>query len=117
MRYPFGMTMPARTYSAKSGYRYGFNGQDKSPEVSENSTTAEFWQYDARIGRRFNVDPKGNINESSYSCFYNNPIFIIDILGNAGEPNKQTGEIKASFTFVRAEGVTDEQYKKSFRKF
>jgi len=27
--YPFGMVMPGRKYSVGSGYRYGFNGQEK----------------------------------------------------------------------------------------
>jgi hypothetical protein len=42
--YPFGMTMPERKYSqANSSYRYGFNGQEKSTEINDNSYTAEFW--------------------------------------------------------------------------
>ncbi len=51
------MTMPGRNYKAGSGYRFGFNGQERSTEINDNSFTAEFWQYDARIGRRWNVDP------------------------------------------------------------
>jgi len=36
------------------GYRYGFNGQEKSDEIKGegNSYTALFWEYDPRIGRR-----------------------------------------------------------------
>ena len=61
-------------------YRFGFNGQERDDEVSGegNSYTAEFWQYDSRLGRRFNVDPVVKVHESPYACFANNPIWIID---------------------------------------
>ena len=41
------------------GYRYFFNGQEADNEVLGEgvSLTAEFWQYDSRLGRRWNVDP------------------------------------------------------------
>ena len=68
--------MPGRKYSAGSEYRYGFNGQEKSKEVFENSTSAEFWQYDARIGRRWNVDPV--YKHSPYETFGGNPILMMD---------------------------------------
>lgn len=61
-------------------YRFGFNGQEKDNEVSGlgNSNTAEFWQYDSRLGRRWNVDPVDQIQLSNYSCFANNPIYFVD---------------------------------------
>lgn len=40
--------------------------------------TAEFWQYDARIGRRWNVDPVVKEYESPYAAFGNNPIWNVD---------------------------------------
>ncbi len=80
--YPFGMTMPGRNYTASSAYRYGFNGQEKSDEIDINTTTAQFWEYDARSGRRWNLDPKSNPSLSSYSTFSDNPVFNIDILGD-----------------------------------
>ncbi|MFN9319888.1 MAG: hypothetical protein ACK58Q_04825, partial [Chitinophagales bacterium] len=67
--YPFGMPMPNRTYSLSSSkYRFGFNGQEKDDEVygAGNLNTAEFWEYDTRIGRRWNTDPRPNISVSSY---------------------------------------------------
>ena len=65
-------------------YRYGFNGQEKSDEIKGegNSYTAQFWEYDPRIGRRWNVDPILKPYESSYASFANNPIWITDRLGN-----------------------------------
>ncbi len=48
--------------------------------------TAEFWQYDARIGRRWNVDPKPNVSISPYAAFENNGIFNSDPLGDTTRP-------------------------------
>ncbi len=75
--------MPGRQYSATTAYRYGFNGQEKSTEIDPNgsSYTAEFWQYDARIVRRWNVDPVFKEYESPYAAFANNPIWITDVNG------------------------------------
>ncbi|GAA3937217.1 hypothetical protein GO495_12085 [Chitinophaga oryziterrae] len=77
--YPFGMLQPDRRYSLGT-YRYGFNGQEKSDEINGdgNSYTAQFWEYDSRIGRRWNVDPVQQIDKSDYSVFYNNPILNTD---------------------------------------
>jgi hypothetical protein len=41
-------------------------------------TTAQFWEYDARLGRRWNIDPIDQISISNYACFGNNPIINID---------------------------------------
>lgn len=43
--------------------------------------TAEFWEYDARLGRRFNIDPKSIPSTSPYACFSNNPILFVDQKG------------------------------------
>ncbi len=85
--YAFGMIMPGRNFNS-SEYRFGFNGQEKDDEISGvgNSYTAEFWQYDPRLGRRWNTDPVVKSWESSYACFAGNPIFMIDPNGdNADE--------------------------------
>src|SRR6478736_3791665 len=49
-------------YGTAGRYRYGFNGQEMSNEIKGvgNSYTAEFWEYDPRLGRRWNVDPMTN---------------------------------------------------------
>ncbi len=82
--YPYGMTMPGRSYSSGSQYRYGFQGQEKDDEIagSGNSYTAEFWQYDSRLGRRWNTDPIVKPHESPYATFANNPIWFVDPLGS-----------------------------------
>ncbi len=76
------MQMPGRTYTASFGYRYSINGQEKTPEIAPNTYTAMYWEYDSRIGRRWNVDPAGKIWESPYSVFGANPIRNVDPLGN-----------------------------------
>ena len=80
--YPFGMGMIGRNLTG--GHRYGFNSQEKDNEILENgnSYTAQFWQYDARLGRRWNIDPKPNPSISEYACFANNPIMFSDPLGD-----------------------------------
>lgn len=82
--YPFGMLMVGRSFNV-GGYRYGFNGQEKSDEIKGegNSYTAAFWEYDPRIGRRWNLDPKPTVGISMYSAFNGNPIAYSDVLGDA----------------------------------
>jgi hypothetical protein len=109
---PFGMVMPGRKFSANivygganapQRYRYGFNGQERDTDVGENINTAMFWEYDARIGRRWNVDPKPNISVSPYNCFGGNPIFYSDYLGdkikgaNQTSANRMLTEIQGTF--------------------
>ncbi|PJB14269.1 MAG: hypothetical protein CO118_09490, partial [Flavobacteriales bacterium CG_4_9_14_3_um_filter_32_8] len=66
--------------------------------------TAMFWEYDSRIGRRWNIDPVMKPWESSYSTFSNNPIWFTDPLGNDtikfGEDNKYSSTVKAKGTNV-----------------
>jgi len=72
--------MSERTYTSAAGYRFGFGGQEKDDEISGNgnSYTAEYWEYDARLGRRWNVDPVVMPCLSSYAPFLNNPIVYND---------------------------------------
>ena len=74
--------MPGRNFSA-GNYRYGFNGQEKSDDVTQGNYTAKFWEYDSRLGRRWNVDPKPIVAISSYSTFNNNPLYFSDALGDS----------------------------------
>jgi RHS repeat-associated protein len=84
------MTMPGRKFSS-GNYRYGMNGQERSTELNENSYTAEFWQYDSRLGRRWNTDPVVKDDESPYMVFGNNPIVMIDPNGADWYKNEKTG--------------------------
>ena len=101
--YPFGMEMGSYVFG---DYRYGFNGQEKDNEVagSGNSYSAEFWQYDSRLGRRWNLDPKPNPSISEYACFANSPIFYADPLGDTLRVGKgETPEFRKSMTNAIAE--------------
>ena len=66
------------------GYRYFFNGQEADNEVfgERASFSAEFWQYDSRLGRRWNVDPVFKEYESPYACFAGNPVWFADPSGD-----------------------------------
>ena len=84
--YPFGMLQPGRSYAQNgNGYRYGFNGQEKSDEIKGpgNSYTAEFWEYDPRAAIRWNLDPKPTVAQSPYVVFGRNPILFTDLKGDS----------------------------------
>lgn len=75
------MGMVGRTINS-SAYRFSINGQEKSPEIAINTTTALYWEYDARTVRRWNLDPKPSVKISLYSAFGNNPIWYTDPFGD-----------------------------------
>jgi hypothetical protein len=74
--------LDGRTVSL-DGYRYGFQNQEKDDEVLGlgYSYSAEFWQFDTRIGKRWNRDLVVKHHESPYACYANNPIWFIDVGG------------------------------------
>ncbi|MDA3906045.1 MAG: polymorphic toxin type 44 domain-containing protein [Bacteroidales bacterium] len=80
----------------KQVYRFGFGGQEKDDEITGNSGThytAAFWEYDTRIGRRWNVDPVIKHHESPYATFANNPIWFTDVMGaDSSLYNSENGE-------------------------
>ncbi len=92
--YPFGMLMTGRSWN-EDKTKYSFNGQEKDREIynNESITTALFWEYDGRIGRRWNLDPKPQVFISDYAAMSNNPILMLDFLGDyAGDYLSKTGE-------------------------
>jgi RHS repeat-associated protein len=56
------MLMPGRTYSATSGYRYGFNGKENDNEVKGEGNEQDYGMriYDPRLGKFLSVDPLKN---------------------------------------------------------
>jgi len=64
----------------KPSLRFAFNGQEKTDEISGvgNHTTALYWEYDTRLGRRWNLDPKPNVEESRYLAFKDSPVQFSD---------------------------------------
>lgn len=63
--------MPHLSYASTANYRFGFNGQEMINDVKAlgNSYTAEFWEYDSRMGRRYNLDPKPNLKHDLLLLF------------------------------------------------
>ncbi len=61
---------------------------EQTPEIAGvgNHYTAQFWEYDPRIARRWNLDPKPQISISDYAVNSLNPIITNDVLGDRGEP-------------------------------
>lgn len=100
-------------------YRYGFNGQQKDNEITGtgNSNTAMFWQYDTRLGRRWNLDPVDQIGISNYAVFGNSPIIITDPLGDKLKYGSR--EAKADVKYLRkhdaAFAATYKTWKKQYR--
>src|SRR5690625_3915382 len=81
-------------------YRFGFNGQEKVNEIAGmgNHNTAEFWEYDTRLGRRWNVDPVDQISISNYAVFRNSPLVYTDVDGDCVDcdenyPDAEVGDI------------------------
>jgi hypothetical protein len=95
--YPFGMGIDVRSFTATTTYRYGFNGQEVDDEINKNTYTAMFWEYDARIAKRWNVDPKPYAYESNYAIDRGNPIKNNDPNGDC--PDCKT-EARVSLNFT-----------------
>jgi hypothetical protein len=68
----------------RSDYLYSFNKQEKTDEIAGegNHTTAKYWEYDTRLGRRWNLDAIYNTDISRYAVNGNNPIFYLDPNGD-----------------------------------
>lgn len=78
------MVLPGRTYATSvDGYRFSHNGQEKDNDIFIGALSAEYWEYDSRTGRRWNLDPITHDWESPYATFSNNPIVLNDINGLA----------------------------------
>jgi len=84
--YPFHMQMEGRS-DVSNGYRYhGANGQESEREITGTGShsSAEYWMYDGRLGRRWNVEPKRSKlpDISTYSTYKNSPILNADQKGD-----------------------------------
>jgi RHS repeat-associated protein len=118
--YPFGMVEPGRQYAIlrDSAYHYGFNGQLKDNEIygKANAYTAENWEYDPRLGRRWNLDPIIHAGLSPYAAFADNPICFSDPFGDdtvkAGGKDAKAGDIvdfgKGRYTEAPSGTITKE---------
>ena len=79
----FGMLMPGRKFDAGTGYRYGFNGEEKDKDITNGDLDFGARIYDSRLGRWLSVDPLQHryANLSPYNGMGNNPILFIDPSG------------------------------------
>jgi hypothetical protein len=74
-----------------------FNGQRKSLEIGSDAQTAQFWEYNGDVGRRWNLDPLAAKlpHTSPYAVVEGNPIDKIDRDGQ--EPIKPLVGTVATF--------------------
>jgi len=90
-------TFTKQPETGNSDYRYWFNGKERSDEVygKGNLNTALFWEYDTRLGRRWNLEPVTKPWITSYHAFNNKPITFIDPNGDNANPiiDDETGDL------------------------
>ncbi len=91
------MPITERTHEQEA-YRFGFNSQERDDNINGtgNINTAEFWSYDTRLGRRWNMDPVIDPSISPYFCLEGNPLLMTDEHGDMPTPLK--GPYKSSFS-------------------
>lgn len=107
--YAFGQEMPGRKWAA-SNYRYGMNGQEKEDALYNGAHSAEYWMFDARLGRRWETDPFLLAWQSPYSTMANSPILNNDPNGDI---------VKADFkTWIQliGEAIVDKDFRATLIK-
>jgi RHS repeat-associated protein len=128
--YAFGQDIEERNFERDTKYRYGMNGQEKEDDVFVGAFSAQYWEYDSRTGRRWNVDPVDQISISNYACFKNNPIWFVDPNGmqaksDGGDPvpnprisnDNAKGENSNRFLSVRVKyDKKTKEYKSRYHK-
>jgi len=94
--YAFGQQQPGRTWQGTAeGYRYSHNSHEKEDALFKGAQSAEYWMYDSRIGRRWEMDPIMDETMSPYACFANSPIFYDDPEGlKPGGDDKKSNKVK-----------------------
>ncbi len=105
--YPFGWEMPGRSVN-KAGYRFGFNGVERSPEIGDGHNTTYFREQDTRIARWWQVDPKIRDFESPYVMMGNNPVLFSDVMGDT-----LSGDKKGRKDLKRIENKVEYKIKKT----
>ncbi|UEG49658.1 hypothetical protein LK994_13530 [Ferruginibacter lapsinanis] len=90
----------------KAKYPYSINGQMRSDEIVVNTTTAEFGEYDSRLMRRWNLDPKPDVSVSPYTMYSNNPIIYSDIALDTPR-NAGNGQLGQQFRFTNDGTIGD----------
>ena len=91
--YPFGMLMPGR--GAVGGYRFGFNGVEKEPDINENKNFTFYRIQDTEVGRWWSIDSRPNPSVSPYAMMEGKVIWYSDVLGDTLQFNDPTLETAA----------------------
>jgi len=98
---PFGSSLNTRSFSAGSGFRFGFNGKENQGELSDDDYDYGARIYDGRLGRWFSVDPKFEKYswQSSYAYYANSPVEVIDYngLGKESTHTDKDGKVLAVY--------------------
>tara|TARA_B100000678_G_scaffold290201_1_gene302542 strand:+ start:831 stop:1733 length:903 start_codon:yes stop_codon:yes gene_type:complete len=85
--YPFGLEHKGTDYgvATQTTHKYLYNSKELQDELALNWLDYGARNYDASVGRWFNVDPLAEefLDQSPYSAFNNNPILFIDPDGRA----------------------------------
>ena len=78
--YPFGSSLNTRSFSAGSGFRFGFNGKEKQSEIGGNNYDFGARIYDGSLGRWFSVEPLYSKypDWTTYQFAFNSPKLYID---------------------------------------
>jgi len=83
--YSFGSSLNTRSFSAGSGFRFGFNGKEKDDEISGDGNNSDygFRIYNPRLGKFLSVDPLFATFPwlTPYQYASNRPIVAIDLDG------------------------------------
>ena len=108
--YPFGMLEPGRNYSLSddSNFRYGFNGQERDDDIEGKGdlNTAQFWEYDTRLGRRWNLDPEPSEFQSNYLAMLDNPLWHDDPNGDVVDGEQSEPPTRPAHTIPQAGSKT-----------
>ncbi|RAK35246.1 UNVERIFIED_ORG: RHS repeat-associated protein [Chitinophaga ginsengisegetis] len=85
--YPFGLTMAGISSNALKGSNYPknrkeFNGMEHTTDLDLNQYDAFYRNLDPQIGKWWQIDSKPNHVESPYASMSNNPIGMVDPLGD-----------------------------------
>jgi hypothetical protein len=113
------MALPGRKFNqGTTKYRYGFNSHEKSDEIAGegNHTTALFGEYDTRLVRRWNTDPRPDVSMSPYAMFSNNPIWFNDIALDTPR-NAGNGALGQQFSFTNDGSLSANQFQQMQASF
>jgi hypothetical protein len=96
--------MSERTWTAQSGYRYGFNGHEKLNYGISNCEIRDFGarNFDSRLAIFYSIDPKfvSYPYSSTYTFSFDNPIRFIDLNGEGPEDASTGDPSRISFSYM-----------------